>query len=401
VVALLLSLATHAESPPQAKVLHWWTSGGEAAAVRSLADAYAAAGGVWRDIPIAGSEQARAIAVSRITGGDPPTAALFNASRQFRELAEAGLLNDIDAVAQRDGWERYLPESILSAIRVNGHYYAAPVSIHSPTWIWYSKAAFRHAGIVGEPHSFEELFAALERLKASGLIPLALGGQPWQENILFRAVLANEGGRALYLRVLRDRDPAALRSMELRRVLLTFKRLRSYVDPAASGRNWNDATALLISGRAGVQIMGDWVKAEFANAHLQPGRDYGCLPGLGPRAPYIVQGDAFVFPKSPDPGAARAQRLLAQTVAMPAVQVTFSQLKGSIPVRPDVDGSRLDECARLGLEALADRERQVGNDETYLSPGQNGAISDVLTNYWNRELPVEGVQQHLIDALQD
>jgi len=369
--------------------------------VRSLADAYRAAGGVWRDVPIAGNEQARAVAVSRITGGDPPTAALFNASRQFRELAEAGLLNDIDAVAQRDGWDRYLPESILNAIRVNGHYYAAPVSIHSPTWFWYSKAAFRHAGIATEPHSFEELFAALDRLKASGLIPLALGGQPWQENILFRAVLANGGGRALYLRVLRDRESAAVRSMEFRRVLLTFKRLRLYVDNAANGRNWNDATALLISGRAGVQIMGDWVKAEFANAHLRPGRDYGCLPGLGPHAPYIVQGDAFVFPKSRDPGVTRAQALLAQTVDLPTVQVAFSQLKGSIPVRPDVDRSHLDECARLGLEALADRERQVGNDEVYLSPSQNGAISDVLTSYWNRDLPVEGVQQRLIDALQD
>jgi glucose/mannose transport system substrate-binding protein len=400
-VALLISLAAQAGSPPQAQVLHWWTSGGEAAAVLSLANAYRASGGVWQDVPIAGSEQARAIAVSRITGGDPPTAALFNASRQFRELAEAGLLNDIDAVARRDRWEQYLPESILSAIRVNGHYYAAPVSIHSPTWIWYSKAAFRRAGIAAEPHNFEELFGALDRLKASGLIPLALGGQPWQENILFRAVLVNEGGRALYLRVLRDRDPAALRSTEFRHVLLTFKRLRSYIDGATSGRNWNDATALLISGRAGVQIMGDWVKAEFAGAHLKPGRDYGCLPGLGPRAPYIVQGDAFVFPKSQDPGAARAQVLLAQTVAKPAVQLTFSQLKGSIPVRPDVDTSALDECARLGIEALADPGRQVGNDETYLSPDQNGAISDVLTNYWNRDLAVEGVQERLISALRD
>ena len=43
----------------------------------------------------------------------------------------------------------------------------------------------------------DELFAALDKLKAAGLIPLAHGGQPWQENILFLAMLANVGGAEL------------------------------------------------------------------------------------------------------------------------------------------------------------------------------------------------------------
>ena len=96
----------------------------------------------------------------------------------------------------------------------------------------------------------------LDRLKAAGLIPLAHGGQPWQENILFRAMLANVGGRDLYLKVLRDRDPRALRSDDFRKVLSTFKRLRAYVDVASPGRNWNDATALLITARPGCR---SWV----------------------------------------------------------------------------------------------------------------------------------------------
>jgi glucose/mannose transport system substrate-binding protein len=396
-VALLVGAL--ASAGPRAEVIHWWTSGGESAAVRSLAEAYRSAGGVWVDTAIAGSEQARAVAISRVVGGMPPTAALFNTSKQFLDLIDQGMLNTVDAVAIRDGWERLLPEPILAAIRIKGHYYAAPVSIHMPTWIWYSKAAFRKAGLTAEPATIDELFADLDRLKAAGLIALAHGGQAWQENILFRAMLANVGGRDLYLRIVRDRDPHAIQSDEFKKVLLTFKRLRAYVDAGAPGRNWNDATALLIMGKAGVQIMGDWVKAEFALARQLPERDYGCIAGFGPRAPYIVQGDAFVFPKSGDAQTVAAQQLLASVITDPRTQVAFSIQKGSIPIRPDIDPAALDVCARKGIAIMKDKSRVVGNDEAYLTPDQNGALSDILTAYWNRNIPVETVQKNIAAAL--
>ena len=397
--ALLLTAGIAWSAAPRAEVMHWWTSGGESVAVRRLAAAYRAAGGEWVDTAVAGSEQARAVAINRIVGGDPPTAALFNTSKQFLDLIEQGSLENVDPVALRDHWDQILPEPILASIRIKGHYYAAPVSIHMPTWIWYSKAAFRKAGIAAEPQTIDELFADLDRLKAAGLIPLAHGGQPWQENILFRAMLANVGGQELYLKVVRDRDPRAIQSPAFRQVLLSFKRLRSYVDAGSPGRNWNDATALLVTGRAGVQIMGDWVKAEFALAKMQPERDFGCIAGFGAHAPYIVQGDAFVFPKSGNAQTLAAQRLLASVVTAPRTQVDFSAQKGSIPIRADVDSAALDACARKGLAILKDRTRLVGNDEAYLTPDQNGALSDLLTDYWNRSIAVETVQAKFNAAL--
>ncbi len=386
---------------PRAEVIHWWTSGGEAGAVRALAEAYRAAGGVWVDTAIAGSEQARAVALSRIVGNDAPAAALFNASRQFRELIDQNLLITLDDVAQREGWDAILPEPILDAVRVNGHYYAAPVSLHMPTWIWYSKAALHKAGVAKEPASFAELFAALDKLKAAGLIPLAHGGQAWQDSIVFRAVLANLGGRELYLHLFRNRDAAAIASPQFREVLTTFKRLHSYVDAGSPGRNWNDATALLMANRAGFQIMGDWVKAEFSSAARLPGRDYGCIAGFGPHSPYIVQGDAFVFPRSGNPATLRAQKLLASAITGRSTQLAFSALKGSIPIRADVDVSTLDQCARLGVAIMKDHSRQLGNDETWLTPDQNGALADILTEYWNRDLSVSVVQQRIAAALAD
>lgn len=398
-LAILAAGCAGKNTGPRAEVIHWWTSGGESAAVKSLAEAYRAAGGEWVDSAVALGEQSRAVTLNRIIGGNPPTVAQFNTTRQFRDLVEQGLLNDVDAVAAEQGWDEVVPATLLDVIRVDGHYYAAPVDIHMLTWTWYSKAAFERAGIADEPQTFDELLAALERLKAAGIVPLAHGGQPWQESILFTTVLANVGGREMYLGFFRDRDPTVIGSAAFRDVLLKYRRLRDYVDEGAPGRNWNDATAMVITGKAGVQIMGDWAKGEFEAAGLQPGTDYGCIAGFGPRSPYVVQGDVFVFPKTDDPGQVEAQQLMARVVMAPGTQVEFSRHKGSIPVRRDIDASRLDVCARKGVQIVADPAREVGNGEVYLTPDQNGAMADILTDFWNNDVPVEDAQRRLIAAL--
>ena len=388
-----------APAAPRAEVIHWWTSGGESAAVKQVAQAYRNAGGIWIDTAIAGGDQSRAVTINRIVGGNPPTAAQFNTSKQFLDVIEAGMLNDVDTVARAQNWDQMLPPPIVDVIKVDGHYYAVPLNIHMQTWFWYSKAAFQKAGIAREPASMAEFFAALDKLKAAGLIPLAHGGQSWQETVLFSAILANMGGKELYLKAMRDRDQATLLGPAFRNVLLTFKRLKSYVDPGSPGRNWNDATALVIGGKAGFQVMGDWAKGEFTNARQVAGRHYGCMAGLGPETPYLIQGDVFVFPRTDDGQAVRAQQLLANVVSQPALQVSFSKLKGSIPVRTDVDAAELDLCAQKGIEIMKDRARQAGVTEVYLTPDQNGAMQDVLTAYWNTSMPVEKAQKSIANAL--
>jgi len=397
-LALLLAQAQAAKAGPQADVLHWWTSPGETAAMHALADAYRAAGGQWRDLAVVASEQARAVLMERIKAGNPPTAAQFNASQSFRQLASQGRLNALDDMAREGRWAETLPALLLDAVRVDGHLYAMPLSIHMPAWLWSSKAALAKAGIKAEPRSVDELFAALDKLQAAGLIPLAHGGQPWQDLNLFNALLANQGGRELYLAVLRDRDPAALQGDALRQVLLSYKKLRRYVDTGSPGRSWNDTTALLISGRAGFTIMGDWAKGEFAQAGQQPGRDYGCTPGLSARAPYIVDGDVLVFPKGGDKA---AQQLLARVATFAPTQLAFSARKGSVPVRIDLDTHTLDACAQLGASALRDAKRLVGNTEMLLAPEQLTALERAVSDYWNRDIPAQAAQQAIAKVLQD
>ena len=398
-LALAASGAAHAQAPLKATVIHWWTSGGESAAVKQFAEAYNKAGGQWIDQAIAGADQSRATTINRIVGGNAPTAAQFNTSRQFRDFVEQGLLNNVDDVAIAGKWDQIMPPSILQAIKINGHFYAAPVDIHMPAWFFYSKAAYKKAGIANEPQTWEEFLAQLAKLKAAGVVPLAFGGQVWQEKITFDAIFAMVGGSDLYLKVYRDRDQKAVMSPAFKQVLVEFKKLKAFVDAGSPGRNWNDATAMVVQGKAGVQIMGDWAKGEFAAAKQVAGKDFGCFHGFGPKAPYIVAGDAFVFPKTNDANAVKAQKLLANVVTSPSAQAAFAARKGAIPIRGDVDESQLDLCAKLGLSIMKDKSRQLPNTEMLATPDTTGALQDVLTSYWNKNQSADDAQKAFARAI--
>ena len=99
-------VAASSAGATELEVTHWWTSGGEAAAVAEFAKAFDAGGDTWVDGAIAGSGgTARPIIISRIIGGEPMGATQLNHGRQAEELVEAGLMLDITDVAEAEGWK--------------------------------------------------------------------------------------------------------------------------------------------------------------------------------------------------------------------------------------------------------------------------------------------------------
>ena len=85
------------------EVTHWWTSGGEAAAVAEFAKAFDATGNHWVDGAIGGSGSvARPIIISRIMGGNPPCATQFNPGKDADDLVAAGLMQDLTELATKE-----------------------------------------------------------------------------------------------------------------------------------------------------------------------------------------------------------------------------------------------------------------------------------------------------------
>jgi glucose/mannose transport system substrate-binding protein len=371
-----------AASAVELEVTHWWTSGGEAAAVSKFADAWNATGNTWVDGAIAGSGgTARPIIISRILGGDPMGATQLNHGRQAEELIEAGMMLDLSDVAEAGGWTDIVnPTSLLDSCTLDGKIYCVPVNIHSWQWLWLSNQAYADAG-VDTPTNWDEFVAAAPALQAAGKIPLAMGQQSWQSSGAFGVMAVAIAGIDAWSAVTIDKDAEAAAGPEYAKVFQAAADARAF-SADSNVQDWNQATNLVITGQAGGQIMGDWAQGEFQVAGQTAGNEYECLPGLGVNEIISTGGDAFYFPVNDDPEVTAAQKELAALLISPEVQVSFNLAKGSLPVRGDIDMSSANDCMQKGLEILATGAILPDGNQT-LSADTTSQLEDLMVEFWN------------------
>ncbi|KJE33641.1 sugar ABC transporter substrate-binding protein [Thalassospira sp. HJ] len=385
--------ALHAQT---AEVLHWWTSGSEQAAIGEIRKAFEANGGTWVDTPIAGGGNARAAAVNRMLGGDPAAVFQFSIGQQLRELADQGLLANVGEVATAENWDEKLPPLIVKAAKYDGNYIAAPINIHGENWMFYNTSVLEKSGIE-VPKTWDDFIAAAEKLKAAGITPIGLGGQPWQERIMFNSVLLGVAGREFYAELYSTLDDELLKSDTMRKVFETFGALKPFVDEASPGRNWNEATNMVAKGEAAFQFMGDWAKGEIIAGGIEPGTTVGCAFAPAIDTAYIMTVDAFAFSAMDgDEDATPAQTLMAQVMLEPDVQIAFNKKKGSIPARLDVPADSFDVCAQTAINTLQDKKTHLVSTGLFGVPSAvSGAIDDSISNFWNSAdmSPEEGQAQ--------
>lgn len=370
----------NADDKLKAEVFASWTSGGEARAVDAIKKEFEKRGGVWEGSTIAGFENANAAFQNRLVAGDPPTAYQVVVGMDPAEYIEQGQFNPIDDIAAAGKWKDVLPKALYDYISYDGKVYLTPTGIHGESWMFYSKEAFSKAGITEEPKDWDAFFADMDKLKAAGLTPIAWGGQAWQEVKVFNMILLSQVGMDGFMKIYVDKDKTVLASDGVKKTLEILGRMRGYVDEGAPGRNWNDATAMVITGKAGVQFMGDWAKGEFTAAGKVADKDFGCA--ISPASPGLIYiADAFGYLKTDDPNQDAAQKLLAEVVMDPAVQVEFSLNKGSIPSRTDVDKSKFDICTQKGMSFLSEG-KIVPEHAITITPEQVGALTDFVGEFW-------------------
>jgi glucose/mannose transport system substrate-binding protein len=385
------------------EVLHWWTSGGEAKAVGELKNAFEDQGGKWIDSPIAGGggDAAMTALRARVVAGNPPTAVQLKGPG-IQEWAAQGALNDVDAVANKENWDAVLPPVLAAIMKYDGEYVAAPVNIHRVDWMWANPALLAKAGVTEMPTTWDEFNTAADKLKAAGITPLAHGGQPWQDATVFENVVLGIGGADFYRKALIELDQEALTSDTMVAAFDELRKLRGYVDPNFSGRDWNLATAMVMNGEAGFQIMGDWAKGEFLAAGKVPGKDFLCIPTPGNG--YVLNSDSFTFFKVSGEDNLKGQQVLASLIMSPGFQETFNLAKGSIPARTDVPLDKFDSCAVKShddlVAAIKDNTLVPSMAHEMAVPRSvRGEFLDLVTSFFNSDMSSKDAVQALAAAV--
>lgn len=387
-LALVVTASSVGARAGEVEVLHWWTSGGEARAAVELKVAMRAQGHTWKDFAVTGGGGGSAMTLlrSRVLAGNPPAAAQIKGPA-LQEWAKHGVLANLDATATAEKWDERLPKVVADLMKYEGHYVAVPINVHRVNWLWANPSVFEKAG-TAVPTTWDEFFNAAEALKKAGVVAVAHGGQSWQELTTFESVVLGVGGADFYRKAMVQLDPASLASPTMEKVLTTFRRIKGYTDRNTYGRDWNLATAMVIKGEAGMQIMGDWAKGEFLAAGKVAGKDFVCraAPGTGGAFSFNIDSLAMFRLKSPDN--IQAQNDLAATIMGAPFQEVFNLNKGSIPVRLGMAMDKFDDCAKtssMDFVAAANSGRLVPSISQLMAvpSATEGAIKQVVSQFWN------------------
>lgn len=405
VLSVLISaaFAVPAMAQEAVEVLHWWTSGGEAAALGVLKGNLEKQGIKWNDMPVAGGggEQAMTAVRARVTAGNPPTAVQM-LGFDIQDWGKQGVLSDLNAIATKEGWDKTVPVALQKFSKYNGKWVAAPVNVHSTNWVWANKEVLAKAGIKEDPKTWDEFIAALDKVQKAGLVALAHGGQPWQEATVFDGVALSTGGVEFYKKAFIDLDPKALNSAEMVKTFDRMAQLRKYVDKDFSGRDWNVASGMVISGKAGFQIMGDWAKGEFVGAKKVAMKDFSCFRIPGTQGSVTFNSDQFaLFKVGADKVA--AQNKLASAILDPGFQSAFNAVKGSAPARTDVPDTAFDDCGKKAIKDLAEANKS-GHLLGSLAHGHavpasiKNAFYDVITRQFNGSIDSKKAAAEMVTA---
>jgi glucose/mannose transport system substrate-binding protein len=316
------------------EVFTWWADGGEKAGLDGLVATFVSACGnyTFENGAVAGGagSAAKTVLASRLQQNDPPDTFQAHAGAELTDYINAGQVEDLSAQYKEWGLADAFPKGLIDNLTVQGKIYSVPANIHRANVVWSNKSVLTKAGITTEPKSLAEFFTALDTLKAKGVAtPLAVG-KDWTQLMLLESVLISDLGPDKFTGLWNGSTD--WNGAEVAKGIDDFKKLLSYSNKDRDTFDWTDAEKLIMDGKAGYQLMGDW---EAADLDTKGFKDYGYLtfPGNGDTFQWLA--DSFVLPKNAKN--AEGTKCWLKTVGSADGQKAFNTKKGSIPARTDAN----------------------------------------------------------------
>jgi alpha-glucoside transport system substrate-binding protein len=309
-------------------------------------------------IPVTYAYETRDLAAKlaeRVRLGCPPDVALLPHPGLLSDLARRGRIQPIDAAAG-DLVRRDYAASWQRLATVDGHLYGVWFKAADKSTIWYSKPAFRRAGIARPPRTWDELVADAGRLSAAGIRPFAVAGADgwtltdWFENLYLRGA-----GAGRYDALTRHAIPWTAPSVEaaLRRMTGLLGAPQMAGTASLSLRTSFEQSVRDVFGRnadAAMVLEGDFVTSFLPADRAQAGVfAFPAAAGTDPGADLVVGGDvAVTFSGTP-----RADRLI-RYLATPAAAAPWVRAGGflspnrAVPVSAYPDRLTRQAAALLG-----------------------------------------------------
>ena len=221
----LLALACLAASSAPAselELLHWWTSGSEAAMVNELRSQARKADLPLKTTAVAGASNANTVLKTRFLSGQPPL--LAQTDKPLRVWGEAVPLADLGPAVSA-AFLSDLPHAVAAELRFDQRPVAVPLNVHRLNVLWSNLRLLRAQGLA-VPRDWDEFHTTAATLQQRGLLPLAMGSSAGQKLSVFVGLVLGRAGRDFFERALVQADPRLLHGAQMRALLSEFRQLK-------------------------------------------------------------------------------------------------------------------------------------------------------------------------------
>jgi glucose/mannose transport system substrate-binding protein len=356
---VLFQITTHpvAAAPKAAlEIFSYWTSGSEAAALNALLDLYKAQnpGVEIVNATVAGGNGSAALPVlqARLLGGNPPdTWQTHPGSELFNRYVAAGKCESVTELYVSEGWLKVVPAQLVDLMSQQGQTYCVLAGVHRANVLWYNKKVLEKEGItIGEKISFQELLAAADKLHTAGITALAVGDSGvWASTCLLEncllASLHASGWNSLCGNQIHWDDPRVVAAVR------SYKQLLEIENPDHAALSWDQAIAKVLEGKCAFSVMGDWAYGEFKKANQKDNEDFGWVNFPGTEGSFIMVGDGFTLATGAPHKSETLQWL--KVLGSKEGQLAFNKIKGSIPVRTDINPKEFGAYHQWSMSSFA------------------------------------------------
>jgi len=162
----------------------------------------------------------------------------------------------------------------------DGQYYGVSTGA-STNGIVYNKRAFEKAGITEVPKTLDEFYAAAQKLKDAGIVPIYINyGAQWPMGQWGRNSLAHFSGdvnfenNMVHMDAPFQLDNAWGIGLNIVRTLIE----KGYVEEDLATNNWEASKVEIATGRAAMYFLGNWVINQIIEQGGAPAEDIGFFP---------------------------------------------------------------------------------------------------------------------------
>jgi raffinose/stachyose/melibiose transport system substrate-binding protein len=397
------------EAPAESTVtITWWhiqIEENNKALWQALADEYQAANpNVTIEITVLENENFKTKLTSVMQSGEPPDIFQSWGGGVMNEYASAGLLKDITTDLAADGWGDSFSPGALGVYSFEGKNYGVPRDM-GMVGFWYNKALFEQAGIEAPPATWAELLEAVDKLKAAGITPIALGeGDKWPGAFWWEYLAVRIGGQpAFNAAVSREgafTDPAFIQAGEALQELVAKEPFQDGFLAAAFER---DESAIMGNGQAAIQLMGQWaptVQAANSTSGQGIGDDLGWFPfpviegGAGDPADALGGGNGFVVGVNAPPEAVDFLKFLSSVDA----QTRQAEIGMSVPVVKGAEAGLTDPLLQIVQQNAASAPYFQLYYDQYMPPAVGSVINDSVQGLFAGAMTPEEVAQAIEDS---